>query len=133
MRVSHLSPAARNRQENLGSLLDKHRLLLQRKHEISVPRSLRGQRSKFPSPYTKSRQSCVGVLFHPLQAQCNPAKVCCGHRVTPQITEYSDHHRRHMSTAPGRIMGKPSVKSLRECFKGSVDDPPLFMLGSLIY
>jgi hypothetical protein len=25
----------------------------------------------------------VGVLFHPLQAQCNPAKVCCGHRVTP--------------------------------------------------
>src|SRR5207253_1483079 len=43
---------------------------------------LRGQRSKFPASYTKSRQSCVGVLFHPLQAQCNPAKVCCGHRVT---------------------------------------------------
>src|SRR5207302_10620442 len=43
---------------------------------------LRGQRSKFPASYTKSRQSCVGVLFHPLHAQCNPAKVCCGHRVT---------------------------------------------------
>src|SRR5207244_2357618 len=37
MRVSHLSPAARNRQENLGRLLPKRRLLLQRKHQISVP------------------------------------------------------------------------------------------------
>src|SRR6266403_2125646 len=37
MRVSHLSPAARNRQENLGRLLHKRRLLLQRKHQISVP------------------------------------------------------------------------------------------------
>jgi hypothetical protein len=27
---------------------------------------LRGQRSKFPASYTKSRQSCVGVLFRPL-------------------------------------------------------------------
>src|SRR6266550_8867628 len=76
-------PAARNRQENLGRLLHKRRLLLQRKHQISVPPCLRGQQSKFPAPYTKSRQSCVGVLFHPLEAQCNPAKVCCGHRVTP--------------------------------------------------
>src|SRR6266550_1927838 len=83
MRVSHLSPAARNRQENLGRLLHKRRLLLQRKHQISVPPCLRGQRSKFPASYTKSRQSRVGVLFHPLQAQCNRAKVCCGHRVTP--------------------------------------------------
>src|ERR1700730_3652643 len=83
MRVSHLSPAARNRQENLGRLLHKRRLLLQRQHQISVPPRLRGQRSKFPASYTKSRQSCVGVFFHPLQAQCNPAKVCCGHRVTP--------------------------------------------------
>src|SRR5438132_1476078 len=66
MRVSHLSPAARNRQENLGRLLHKRRLLLQRKHQISVPPCLRGQRSKFPASYTKSRQSCVGVLFHPL-------------------------------------------------------------------
>src|SRR5947207_8540845 len=32
VRVSHLSPAARNRQENLGRLLHKRRLLLQRKH-----------------------------------------------------------------------------------------------------
>ena len=37
MRVSHLSPAAGNRQENLGRLLHKRRLLLQRKHQISVP------------------------------------------------------------------------------------------------
>src|SRR6516165_9377070 len=83
MRVSHLSPAARNRQENLGRLLDRRRLLLQRVQQISVPPCLRGQRSKFPASYTKSRQSCVGVLFHPLQAQRNPAKVCCGHRGTP--------------------------------------------------
>src|SRR2546423_11054459 len=83
MRVSHLSPAARNRQENLRSLVHKRRLLLQRKHQISVRPCLRGQRSKFPASYTKSRQSGVGVLFHPLQAQCNRAKVCCVHRVTP--------------------------------------------------
>src|SRR5712691_9990310 len=83
VRVSHFSPATRNRQENLGRLLHKRRLLLQRKHQISVAPCLRGQRSKFPASYTKSRQSCVEVLFHPLQAQCNPAKVCCGHRVTP--------------------------------------------------
>src|SRR5438874_13139863 len=57
-------PAARNRQENLGRLLNKRRLLLQRKHQISVPPCLRGQRSKFPASYTKSRQSCVRVLFH---------------------------------------------------------------------
>src|SRR5439155_5210124 len=37
MRVPHLSPAARNRQENLGCLLHKRCLLLQRKHQISVP------------------------------------------------------------------------------------------------
>src|SRR3984893_14438029 len=59
MRVSHLSPAARNRQENLGRFLHKRPLLLQRKHQISVPPCLRGQRSKFPASYTKSRQSCV--------------------------------------------------------------------------
>src|SRR5438552_597132 len=34
MRVSHLSPSARNRQENLGRLLHKRRLLLQRKHHF---------------------------------------------------------------------------------------------------
>src|ERR1700736_970589 len=83
MRVSHLSPAARNWQENLGRLLHKRRLLLQRKHQISAPPCVRGQRSKFPASYTKSRQSRVGVLFHSLQAQCNPAKICCGHRLTP--------------------------------------------------
>src|SRR5438132_8671020 len=122
MRVSHLSPAARNRQENLGRLLHKRRLLLQRKHQISVPPCLRGQRSKFPASYTKSRQSCVGVLFHALQAQRNPAKICCGHRVTPYITEYLTIIRRHMSTARGRIMGKPSVKALRKRLSGRVAD-----------
>src|SRR6266700_4401906 len=78
MRVSHLSPAARNRQENLGRLLHKRCLLLQCKHQISVALCLRGQRSKLPASYTKSWQSCVGVLFHALQAQRNPAKICCG-------------------------------------------------------
>ena len=84
MCVSHLSPATRNRQENLRRLLHKGRLQLKRKHEVSVPLCLRGQRSEFPASNTKSRQSCVGVLFDPLEAQCNPAKVCCGHRVTPR-------------------------------------------------
>src|SRR6202049_4681210 len=46
MRVSHLSPAARNRQENLGCLLHKRCLLLQRKHQISVALCLRRERSK---------------------------------------------------------------------------------------
>src|SRR5215469_4381839 len=82
MCVSHLSPAARNRQENLGCFLHKRRLLLESQHQISVPRRLRGKRSKFPASYTKSRQSCMGVLFHPVQAQCNPAKICCGHWVS---------------------------------------------------
>src|ERR1700676_1418301 len=30
---------------------------------------------------------------------------------------------RHMSTAPGRIMGKPSVKALRKRFSGVADHP----------
>src|SRR5207245_4929925 len=55
-------PSVRNRQENLGRLLHKRRLLLRRKHQISVPPCLRGQRSKLPASYTKSWQSCVGVL-----------------------------------------------------------------------
>ena len=83
MRVSHLSPAARNRQENLGCLLHKPCLLLQREHQISVALCLRRERSKFPTPYTKSRQSRVRVLFHAFQAQGNPAKICCGHVAIP--------------------------------------------------
>src|SRR5215469_8577185 len=51
MRVSHLSPAAGNRQENLGRLLHKRRLLLERKHQISVPPCLRGQRSKLSTSH----------------------------------------------------------------------------------
>src|SRR5207253_278242 len=67
MRVSHLSPAASNRQEDPGRLFHKRRLLLQGKHQVSVPSCLGGQRSKFPASYTKRRQSCVGVLLHPLR------------------------------------------------------------------
>src|SRR5207245_7673364 len=36
----------------------------------------------------------------------------------------SDHHRRHMSTAPGRIMGKPFGKALRRGLSGRVADHP---------
>ena len=93
MRVSHLSPAARNGQENLGCLLHKRRLLLQREHQISVALCLRGERSELPASYTKSRQSCVRVLFHPLQAQCNPAKICCGHLPAPMHQRVSHDHR----------------------------------------
>src|SRR5260370_4336127 len=88
MRVSHFSPAARNRQETLGRLLPKHRLLLQRKHQISVASSLRGQRSKFPPSYATSGQFCVRVLFHALQAQRNPATICCHPWSTPIRQDY---------------------------------------------
>ena len=82
--------------------------------QISLPPCLRGGRGRFPGSYTKNRQSCVGVLFHRLQAQCNPPKVYCGHRVTPQITEYLTIIWRHKSTAPGQTMSKPPVKALRK-------------------
>ena len=92
MRVSNLSPAARNRQENLGRLLHKRRLLLQRKHQISVPPCLRGQRSKFPASYTKSRQSCVGVLPPPPGSvqSCESLLRSSGDSVDYAV---SDHHR----------------------------------------
>src|SRR5438093_2070820 len=54
MRVSHLSPAARNRQENLGRLLHKRRLLLQRKHQISVPPACEASEANFPPPTRKA-------------------------------------------------------------------------------
>src|SRR5215467_14907416 len=82
MRVPHLSKAARNRQENPWRLLDKHRLLLRGKHEISISLCLRGQRSKFPPAHTACRQSCMGVRFHPFKAHCDPAKICGGHCIT---------------------------------------------------
>jgi len=50
-------------------------------------------------PHTKSRPSCVGILFHPLQAECNPAKVSCGHWVTLSITDHLTIIGRSMSTA----------------------------------
>src|SRR5437879_12560060 len=54
MRVSHLSPAARNRQENLGRLLHKRRLLLQRKHQISVPPACEASEAHFLPPTRKA-------------------------------------------------------------------------------
>src|SRR5207249_10525173 len=54
MRVSHLSPSARNRQENLGRLLHKRRLLLQRKHQISVPPACEATEANFLPPTRKA-------------------------------------------------------------------------------
>src|SRR5882724_4911568 len=54
MRLSHLSPAARNRQENLGRLLHKRRLLLQRKHQISVPPACEASEANFLPPTRKA-------------------------------------------------------------------------------
>ena len=103
MRVSHFSPAARNRQENLGRLLHKRRLLLQRKHQISVPPCLPGQRSKFLASYTKSRQSCVGVLFHPsrLSAILRKSAVVIGR--LPYVRKYLTTIGWHVSTAPAEL------------------------------
>src|SRR5579871_2752266 len=83
MRVSHLSPAARNRQEDFWRFPYKCCLLLQGKHEISVARGLRGQRSKLPAADTKSRQSCMRVFFHSFKGQCDPAKISGSHAVAP--------------------------------------------------
>ena len=93
MRVTDLSSAASNRQENLGRPLHKSRLLLQRRHQISVALCLRRERNKFPTSYTKSRQSRVSVFFHAFQARGNPAKICCGHVAIPiRQRECVSHH-----------------------------------------
>src|SRR5260370_35650385 len=55
VRVSHLSPATRNRQENLGRLLHKRRLLLQRKHQSSRPPPWPGQRREYAATCTQNR------------------------------------------------------------------------------
>jgi hypothetical protein len=47
-------PAARNRQENLGRLLHKGRLLLQRKHQISVPPACEASEANFLPPTRKA-------------------------------------------------------------------------------
>src|SRR6266576_2790042 len=54
VRESHLSPAARNRQETLGRLLHKRRLLLQRKHQISVPPACEASEANFLPPTRKA-------------------------------------------------------------------------------
>jgi hypothetical protein len=73
---------------------------------------LRRERSKFPTSYTKSRQSSVRVLFH---APRNPAKVCCGHVAIPirqrQYT-YLTIIGWHVFIARGRITG-----NLEGCFR----------------
>src|SRR5467141_4102734 len=118
MCVSHFSPAARDWQENLGRLLHKRCLLLQRKHQISVALCLRRERSKFSTSYTKSRQSRVRVLFHAFQAQGNPAKICCGHVTIPSSSvSYLTIGGWHVSTARGRITG-----NLEGCFR-IADEP----------
>ena len=45
----------------------------------------------------------MGVLFHPVKAQRNPAEVFCGHCVTLWITEYLTIIGRHMSTVHSRM------------------------------
>ena len=107
MRVPHSSPAARNRQENLGRLLYKRRLFFQSKHQISVALRLRGQRSKLPSSCTESRQPCVGVLLNAIKSPCNPAKVCCGHWTIPCTSKRISPSENGICLLPGRIMGSP--------------------------
>jgi len=97
--VSHLSPAARNGQENFWRFLYKCRLLLQCKHQISVACCLRRQRSKLPASDSKSRQSRVRVLFHASQAECDLAKIGCGHLVTPTCHEYLTTIGWHLSSS----------------------------------
>src|SRR5207249_1405642 len=75
----------------ISGLLHKRRLLLRRKHQISVPPCLRGQRSKLPASYTKSWQSCVGVLFHALRLSAILRKsAAVGDSLDYGV---SDHHR----------------------------------------
>src|SRR6516162_8615123 len=50
----HLSPAARNRQENLGRFLHKRRLLVERKHQISVPPDCAACEANFLPPRRKA-------------------------------------------------------------------------------
>src|SRR5467141_3767261 len=93
----------------ISGALHKRCLLLQRKHQISVALCLRRERSKFPTSYTKSRQSRVRVLFHAFQAQGNPAKICCGHVAIPirqreyRISPLADS----MCLPPGADHGQP--------------------------
>src|SRR3989442_8727464 len=121
MCVSHLSPAARDRQENLGRLLHKRRLLLQRKHQISVALCLRRERSKFPTSYTKSRQSRVRVLFHAFQAQGNPAKICCGHVAVP-IRQREDRIS-PLANGVCLLLGGGSRGNLESCFRIAKNNP----------
>jgi hypothetical protein len=81
----------------------------ERKHQISEPPCLRGQRSKFPASCTKSRQSRVRVLFH---AQGNPARICCGHVAIPiRQREYRISPEAAFQVARGRLSG-PGCGSL---------------------
>src|SRR5438128_1324886 len=82
MGMAHSSPPARDGQEDLGRLLHKRRLLLQRKRQVSVTGRLRGERSKSCASYAEGRQSSVLNLFYAVQAQRNPSKVCGSHRAT---------------------------------------------------
>jgi hypothetical protein len=85
-------PAGRNRQENPGCIFDKHPLLLQGEHQISVAFCTRCERSEFSASYAKGRQSCVRVLFNALQAQRNPPDLLRSSGQHPKV-RVSHHHR----------------------------------------
>src|ERR1700730_3102408 len=79
MRVSHLSPAARNRPENLGRLLHKRGLPLQRKHQISETLLARPAQQISCLLHEKPAIPREGTL--PRSGQS--ARICCGHVAIP--------------------------------------------------
>src|SRR5437868_13171884 len=91
MRVSHLSPAAGNRQENLGRLLHKRRLLLQRKHQISVPPACEASEANFPPPTRKAGNPAWEYSSTPSR----PSAILRKSAAVGDSLDYgvSDHHR----------------------------------------
>src|SRR6185369_13265700 len=102
MRVSHAPEPARNRQEDIRRLFHECCLLLRCKRQITVPRGLRGQRSKSRAAHPESRQSRVLNFLHTFQAQRNPSKIGWCHSTTPTLTS---------STAPTAASAKPTAAS----------------------
>ena len=74
MRVSHLSPAARNGQENLRRLLHKGRLLLQGEHQISIA-PLLARRAKRISGLTRKAGKPAWEYSSTPQAQGNRCEI----------------------------------------------------------
>jgi hypothetical protein len=86
------------------------------------PPACEASEANFLPPTRKAGNPAWEYSSTPSRLQCNPAKVCCGHRVTP-CYGVSDHHRTAYATAPGRITGKLSVKALRKRLSGRVGRP----------